>query len=167
MQIGGLHIQYYFVCQRKLWLYAKNLGQEEDHERVLDGKLLHEHAYQRARKREIYTEEGFKVDALDGEYVREIKLSSKMTKADQYQLLFYLYQLKKRGLVRKGLISYTREKRTEELELSEENEKELEKIIEDINMLLSKSTVPPLIHKSYCRKCAYYDFCYINEAGEV
>jgi|SRR5690625_3503831 len=163
MQLGGLHIQYYFVCKRKLWLYAKNLGQEEGYERVVDGKILHDHAYKRAKKKEIYTEEGFKVDALDGEYVREIKLSSKMTDADKYQLLFYLYELKKRGLVRKGLISYTREKRTEEIKLTSDDEKRLDQIIKDIKDILSENNVPKLINKPYCKKCAYYDFCYIAE----
>lgn len=166
MQIGGLHIQYYFICHRKLWLYAKNLGQEEGYESVQDGKILHEHAYQRAQKKEIYTEEGFKIDALDGEYVREVKLSSKMTEADKYQLLFYLYQLKKRGLVRKGLISYTKEKRTEEIELTDANERELDHIEKDIKRILFENNVPKLIHKPYCKKCAYYDFCYIAEMEE-
>src|SRR5699024_10623121 len=104
MQLGGIHIQYYFVCPRKLWLYTKNLGLEEGFERVEDGKLLHDSSYKRAEKRELYTDERFKIDVLDGEYVREIKLSSKMTEADKYQMLFYLYELKKRGLERKGLI---------------------------------------------------------------
>src|SRR5690625_2874990 len=154
MQIGGLHIQYYFVCKRKLWLYAKNLGQEEGHERVTDGKLLHEQAYKRARKKEIYTDEGFKVDALDGEYIREVKLSSKMTKADEYQLLFYLYQLKKRGLIRKGLVSYTKEKQTEEIELTAEKEKDLKQIIEHVNNILAESTAPALIKigRASCRE---------------
>src|SRR5690625_1003318 len=166
MQIGGLHIQYYFICHRKLWLYAKNLGQEEGYESVQDGKILHEHAYQRAQKKEIYTEEGFKIDALDGEYVREVKLSSKMTEADKYQLLFYLYQLKKRGLVRKGLISYTKEKRTEEIELTHADERRIDCIEKDIKHILSENNVPQLIHKPYCKKCAYYDFCYIAEMEE-
>src|SRR5690625_184128 len=125
MQLGGLHIQYYFVCKRKLWLYSKNLGMEEGYERVQDGKILHERSYKRASKKELFIDERFKVDALDGEYIREIKLSSKMSEADKYQLLFYLYQLKKRGLRRKGLVSYTKEKKTEEIILTEEDEKRL------------------------------------------
>lgn len=167
MQIGGIHVQYYFVCQRKLWLYAKNLGLEDGNERVEAGKLLHEGAYSRSKKKEIYTEEGFKVDRLDGEYVREIKLSSKMTNADKYQLLFYLYELKKRGLERKGIISYTKEKKTEEISLSEEIEQELDEIIENIHTVLSLDKIPNVINERYCAKCAYYDFCYITELEEM
>lgn len=161
--LGGVHIQYYFVCHRKLWLYSKNLGLEEDHERVQDGKLLHERAYKRAKKKELFVDEGFKIDAIDGEYIREIKLSSKMTKADKYQLLYYLYQLKKRGLERKGLVSYTKEKKTEEIILTEKYEKELKKIEAEIIKIKNLPTPPKLIRKKYCKSCAYYDFCFASE----
>jgi len=136
---------------------------EEDHERVQDGKMLHESSYKRIKKREVFVDESFKVDALDGEYIREIKLSSKMSKADKYQLLFYLFQLKKRGLHRKGLVSYTKEKKAEEVILTEEAEKEIISIIKDIKNIIKRPYPPQLLRKSYCRKCAYYDFCYADE----
>lgn len=164
--IGGIHIQYYFVCKRKLWLYAKNIGMEKEHERVLDGKLLHEDSYNRSRKKELFTDEGFKVDALDSEYVREVKLTSKMTKADQYQLLFYLYRLKKRGLVRKGLVSYPKERKTEEIVLTKADEETLEDIEKEIKQIIDQPVPPQLVRKKYCKQCAYYDFCFASE-GEV
>src|SRR5690625_4403230 len=136
---------------------------EEENEKVQDGKMLHERSYKRANKKELYIDEGFKVDALDGEYVREVKLSSKMTKADKYQLLYYLYQLKIRGLVRKGLVSYTREKKTEEIILTDREEEKLRHIEADINKIISLPKVPQVINKTYCKKCAYYEFCYANE----
>lgn len=164
--LGGIHVQYYFVCHRKLWLYGKNLGFEEESEKVLDGKLLHEKAYKRANKKELMISDDFKIDVLDGEYVREVKLSSKMKKADRYQLLYYLYQLKKRGLIRKGLVSYTKEKKTEEIILTKEDENELEKIEVHIKKILNSPTPPKLIKKKYCRSCAYYDFCFTTELEE-
>lgn len=148
-------------------MYAKNLGMEEENEKVQDGKMLHERSYKRANKKELYIDEGFKVDALDGEYVREVKLSSKMTKADKYQLLFYLYQLKKRGLNRKGLVSYTKEKRTEEIILTEEYEKELDCIEIKIKDIINQSYAPKLVRKNYCKSCAYYDFCFVSEKEDV
>lgn len=164
--LGGIHVQYYFVCHRKLWLYGKNLGFEEESEKVLDGKLLHEKAYKRENQKELMINDDFKIDVLDGEYVREVKLSSKMTKADRYQLLYYLYQLKKRGLIRKGLVSYTKEKKTEEIILTKEDENELEKIEVHIKKILNSPTPPKLIKKKYCRSCAYYDFCFTTELEE-
>jgi len=164
--ISGLHIQYYFICHRKLWLYSKNLGLEAEHEKVIDGGLLHERAYKNAERKELMVDQTFKVDVIDGDYVREVKLSNKMSKADKYQLLFYLYQLKKRGLIKKGLVSYTNEKRTEEIILTEEDEKELDRIEQEIEKILQQSKVPQLVNKPYCRKCAYYDFCYATEEGD-
>lgn len=164
--LGGIHVQYYFVCHRKLWLYGKNLGFEEESEKVLDGKLLHEKVYKRENQKELMINDDFKIDVLDGEYVREVKLSSKMKKADRYQLLYYLYQLKKRGLIRKGLVSYTKEKKTEEIILTKEDENELEKIEVHIKKILNSPTPPKLIKKKYCRSCAYYDFCFTTELEE-
>lgn len=163
--VSGVHIQYYFVCHRKLWLYSKNIQLEEGHERVQTGKILHERAYKNSDKKEL-TVDNIKIDAVDGEYVREVKVTSKMTKADRWQLLFYLYELKKRGLNKKGLISYTKEKRTEEVKLTEEDEKELERIIEDIYQIMEQPHPPGVINSPICTKCAYYDFCYAEEGEE-
>lgn len=140
---------------------------EEGHERVQDGKILHERAYKNAEQRELVVDDSFRIDVLDGEYVREVKLTSKMSDADKYQLLFYLYQLKKRGLVRKGLISYTKEKKTEELVLSKSDEKEIDRIIGLIEQIIKSNEIPPLLNKPYCKKCAYYDFCYADETEEA
>lgn len=165
--VTGLHIQYYNVCHRKLWLYAKNIQMEEEHERVQEGKLLHERSYKNADEKELMIDQSFKVDAIDGEYVREVKVTSKMTEADRWQLLFYLYELKKRGLEKKGLISYTKEKKTEEVVLTEEDEKQINEMVSDINTIIEQEKPPKKIRLPYCRKCAYYDFCYSGEEDEV
>lgn len=165
--ISGLHVQYFFICHRKLWLYSKNLGFETDHEKVIDGSLLHERAYKNANRKELMVDQSFKVDVIDGDYVREVKLSSKMTEADKYQLLFYLYQLKKRGLNKKGLVSYTKEKRTEEIILTEDAERKLDDIEKAIERILHSEQIPKRVKKPYCRQCAYYDFCYVSEEGDT
>ncbi|HLR09411.1 MAG TPA: CRISPR-associated protein Cas4 [Bacillota bacterium] len=160
--VSGLHIQYYFVCHRKLWLYAKNIQLEEGHERVQAGKILHDRSYKNTHDKELAID-NIKIDAIDGKYVREVKVSSKMTQADKWQLLFYLYELKKRGLHKKGLISYTREKRTEEVNLTRRDEEKLDEIIEEIHQIIDKEKPPGVLNAPYCIKCAYYDFCYAGE----
>ncbi|WP_027725254.1 CRISPR-associated protein Cas4 [Tuberibacillus calidus] len=165
--ISGLHVQYYFICHRKLWLYSKNLGFEAEDEKVIDGSLLHDRAYKNADRKELLIDQSFKIDVIDGDYVREVKLSSKMTEADKYQLLFYLYQLKKRGLNKKGLVSYTKEKRTEEVILTDADERKLDEIEKAINEILQSEKIPKRLKKPYCRQCAYYDFCYISEGGDT
>ena len=44
---------------------------------------------------------------------------------------------------------------------TEQLEEELEKNIEKIENLLSENTVPPVSNKPGCKKCAYYEYCYI------
>ena len=47
------------------------------------------------------------------------------------------------------------------VELTEEMERELEKHIQSIESLLEMDMVPEVIHKPTCKKCAYYEYCYI------
>ncbi|SFA50036.1 CRISPR-associated exonuclease Cas4 [Parageobacillus thermantarcticus] len=164
--VSGVQMHYYKVCKRKLWLFSKGIAMEEEHDRVVEGKILHERAYPRLDEREILVDHTFKLDALDGEYIREIKISSKMADADRFQMLYYLYELKKRGIIKKGLISYTKERKTEEVVLTENDEKEIEQAIKEIYRVLQLPSPPPLKKLTYCPKCAYYEFCYALEGDE-
>ncbi|MCX8009875.1 MAG: CRISPR-associated protein Cas4, partial [Ignavibacteria bacterium] len=38
MSITGTHIQYFFVCHRKLWLFAHNIQLEQESDEVLKDK---------------------------------------------------------------------------------------------------------------------------------
>ncbi|MGG6431141.1 CRISPR-associated protein Cas4 [Anoxybacillus sp. D401a] len=164
--VSGVQMQYYKVCKRKLWLFSKGIAMENEHERVMEGKILHERTYPRLEDREILIDDTFKLDALDREYVREIKISSKMSEADRFQMLYYLYELKKRGIEKKGLISYTKERRTEEVELTEKDESAIEKAIKEIYAILQSPFSPRLKKLPYCTKCAYYEFCFALEGDD-
>ncbi|EMT47061.1 CRISPR-associated protein Cas4 [Anoxybacillus flavithermus] len=164
--VSGVQMQYYKVCKRKLWLFSKGIAMENEHERVIEGKILHERAYPRLEEREILVDDSFKLDVLDGEYIREIKLSSKMSEADRFQMLYYLYELKKRGIQKKGLISYTKERKTEEVELTEKDEKEIENAVKEIYVIVHSPSPPKLKKLSYCTKCAYYEFCFALEGDD-
>ncbi|MEK4885888.1 CRISPR-associated protein Cas4 [Bacillus sp. FSL W8-0223] len=164
--VGGVDLAYYRLCKRKLWLYKKGIGMEDESDRVLQGSVLHETAYPRLEKKELLIDNAFKIDAIDGEYVREIKLSSKMMESDKLQMLFYLYQLSLRGVVKKGLISYTKEKKTVEVILTKEMEKKMKKAIAEIYQIINKPSPPAVINVPYCKSCAYYGFCYAKEVDE-
>lgn len=165
--IGGVDIHYYSLCKRKLWLYNKDIGMEEQSDRVLQGKILHETSYPRLKQKEIMIDNAFVIDAIEGEYVREIKLTSKMQDSDRLQMLFYLYQLARRDLKKKGLISYTKEKKTIEVELNEVNMIEIKQAIEDAYNIVHQPKPPSVIHMPYCKTCAYYEFCYVGEVDEL
>lgn len=163
ISVGGLDLAYYIICKRKLWLYKKGIGMELESDRVLEGTVLHESAYPRLNKKEILIDGAFKIDAIDGEHVREIKLSSKMAESDTMQMLFYLYQLSLRGIKKKGLISYTKEKKTVEVLLTEENKRNVQKAIADVYQIIDQDTPPALKKLRYCKSCAYYPFCFSRE----
>lgn len=155
-------MHYYAICQRKLWLFHKGLGLENDgHDRVMEGKILHERAYP-GTEREIQPGGDVRIDRVDGEYVREIKLTSRMKQADRLQMLYYLYILKEKGVHKKGLLSYTTEKQTEEIVLDNAGEEKVKRALADIVEILN-GPVPAFRKLSYCGKCAYKDFCYSGE----
>ncbi len=163
ISISGIQVNYYFVCPRKLWLFSKGVTLENEHDRVLEGRVLHDRSYPNIETKELMIDNAFKIDGIEGGYVREVKVSSKMTEADRMQTLYYLYQLHQRGIEKKGLISYTKEKKTEEIVLNEENNKRLEDALQKIQTLLSQSKPPPFRRLPYCTKCAYQFFCFARE----
>lgn len=160
-KIGGLHVQYFSICKRKLWLYSRQISFETEHEKVIEGTLLHEKAYSR-KKKELTLEDSV-IDVLDGAYIQETKLSSKMQHSDELQLLYYLYLLKNRGVIKKGKIAYTKEKKVVEVILTEENEQRIKRVIAEIYQILQSDKSPVLKRLPYCKNCAYYDFCYALE----
>lgn len=162
MPIRGVEMHYYAICHRKLWLFHKGLGLENDgHDRVMEGKILHDQAYP-GTERDIQPSESVQMDREDGEYVREIKLTSRMKHADRLQMLYYLYILKENGVQKKGLLSYTKEKRTEEVVLDKRGEEKVETALKRIPKILN-GPVPTFQKLPFCGKCAYKDFCFSGE----
>ncbi|MCT6942538.1 MAG: CRISPR-associated protein Cas4 [Metasolibacillus sp.] len=160
-KIGGLHMQYYLVCKRKLWLYSRQISFEKEHDRVIEGTILHESSY--ARKDKELSIGDAVIDVIDGEFVQETKLSSKMQSVDEWQLLYYLYLLKQRGIEKRGKIAYTKEKKIIEVELTDEKEQEVKNKIAQIYKIIEADFAPKLKKLPYCKNCAYYDFCYALE----
>lgn len=124
---GGVEISYGVICPRKLWLYAHHLGQEQNSERVALGRLLHESSY-RQEVKEIALTETTRIDFFSGpRVVHEVKLSRSMERAHLFQVLYYLYLLEQFGIISvRGLIHYPKQRRTREVELTEDNRKALQ-----------------------------------------
>lgn len=165
LNIQGVKINYYYICKRKLWLFTKGITMEQNSDRVMSGKLIHENSYKKEKHKELLIDNLLRLDIMNSEYVREVKISSKMKKADKMQLYYYLYYLKKIGINKKGMINYVKEKRQEEIELTAEKETEIEKTIENIIKISTLKKPPRLEKLTYCTKCAYYEFCFVKEEG--
>jgi CRISPR-associated exonuclease Cas4 len=78
-------------------------------------------------------------------------------------MLFYLYQLSLRGIEKKGLISYTKEKRTVEVHLTDESRQKIKKAIAEVYKIAEQPSPPSLKKVPYCKSCAYFGFCYAKE----
>jgi CRISPR-associated exonuclease Cas4 len=131
-------------------------------DRVLSGKLVHEDSYKRKNK-EILIDDILKLDILDKDYVREVKISSKLTEPDKMQLYYYLFYLKNIGIYKKGSINYVKEKKVEIIELTPEIEDKIINTLIDIKRITCDNKPPKLNRLPYCTKCAYYEFCFVKE----
>lgn len=164
MRINGTLVNYYFHCKRQCYLHGNRINLEDNSEIVKTGKALHEERSVKTENSEIALE-NIRLDRLTKEYVTEIKKSDADEEACKWQLYYYLYILKKKGIIRKGKLEFVeknkKHSRIEIYELNEEIELELKNIIEQIQLLLNSDNLLDTINKSHCKKCAYYEYCYI------
>lgn len=167
MIITATHINYYFVCHRKLWLFSNGIQMEHNSDLVHEGNLIHENSYlQRAEK---YTElemDGIKIDFYDPvkKIVHEIKKSNKVEHAHIAQVKYYLYVLLQNGIEgATGILEYPKLRETEQVVLDEKDIEAIPKWKAEITAIVESDVCPPLIHKSICKSCSYYDFCYVEE----
>ena len=165
--ITGTHFNYYLVCHRKLWLFANNIQMEHTNDAVTEGKLIHETSYpQRPDRYEEIQIEGIKIDFYDAKnkVIHEIKKSSKLHEAHIWQLKYYIYVFQKNGIEGvSGILEYPKERKTEEIYLSSIDVVRIKEIENEIKEIIEAKKVPPVINAPRCKKCAYYDFCYVGE----
>lgn len=140
---------------------------EHTSERVAEGKLIGEASYpQRSDK---YTEleiDGSKIDFYDArnKVIHEIKKSDKMEVAHEWQLKYYIWLLLKNGISDvTGILEYPKLRQTTTITLSEDDIQHLQEDIINIQHLISSSSCPLKVRKVICKRCAYYDFCWIEE----
>lgn len=164
LNVNGTLMNYYFHCKRQCYLHGNRINLENNSENVKIGKALHESKLSDSKNTELEID-NIKIDKLSKEYLTEIKKSDADENASKWQLYFYLYVLKSKGILRKGKLEFIEKNKTEKkmliLELTPEIEAELIKYIEEIKILVESDNVPPVLHKKQCTKCAYYEYCYI------
>ena len=145
-------------------MFAHRLNLEDNSEIVRVGKAIHEDKAKSSENSEIKID-NIALDKINSKYVVEIKKSDADIEACKWQLLYYLKILKDKGIERKGKLEFIEKNKTDRkiifIEINEEIEKELNEHISKIEELLSKDELPTVINKSACKKCAYYEYCYI------
>lgn len=175
MNLIGTHINYYRLCQRKLWLFANDIKLEHSSDLVSDGKVIEEESYQQRSERYTQLELSVpynglnltgKIDFYDtrDKVVHETKRSNKVEKAHIWQVKFYLWLLELNEIEAEyGIIEYPRLRERETVYLDEEDVVYLEKTVGEIRLLIKNETCPPTINARICKSCSYYDFCYAGE----
>lgn len=161
-KVTGVMVYYYFVCKRKLWFFANNLTMEQNSNLVSMGKLIDETSYSREKKH-ILIDESINIDFLkDWKVIHEVKKSREIEKASVWQLKYYIWVLKQKGVaIEKGILDYPLLRKREEIILTKEDEQQLEEILKEINKIIEMKLPPHLKKKGICKKCAYYELCYI------
>ncbi len=161
----GMQVAYFVICPTKLWLFSHFLTRESESDLVALGALLQESTHSRAEK-DILIDQKISIDFIrKGEKVvlHEIKKSPKLEKAHEYQMLYYLYYLKNlKGVEAEGVITYPAKRKVKKVVLTPEREREIEKILESMRKVISLPSPPKPEKKSYCKKCAYFEFCFAD-----
>lgn len=160
-KITGMMVYYYNVCKRKLWFFSNEINMEDCSEDVKIGALLDQKSYSREDKH-INIDNVINIDFFGNENIlNEIKKSNKIEEATIWQVKYYLYYLKQRGVVITAKIDYPLLKKNVYVELTDEDEINIEGMLQDIESITGSDTAPDKLQSGICKKCAYYDLCYI------
>ncbi|MCS7014389.1 MAG: CRISPR-associated protein Cas4 [Chloroherpetonaceae bacterium] len=160
--LTGTKINYYFVCKRKLWLFSNQIEMEQESDLVAQGKLISETTYpDKCHELDIDGVMVLDFADLQSGVIHEIKKSDKMEEAHLWQVKFYLWHLKSKGLNGlRGELDYPKLKRRVSVTLTENDCQALERIAADIAALERQATPPPKIEKKFCKHCAYFELCW-------
>lgn len=167
MQLIATHINYFFICHRKLWLFSNGISMEHTSNVVAEGRLIGETTYpQRPGKYTQLEIGGSKIDFYDAKnkVVHEIKKSNKIEEAHEWQVKYYIWLLAKAGIHgATGILEYPKMRETKEVTLTAADEVYLQTTIAQISTIAKSEYCPPVINAKICKSCSYYDFCYVDD----
>ena len=156
----GTEVGYFFICRKKLWWFHHGIEMEKENDRVKMGKLVHETAYNRKTK-EISIDGRIVLDWQSDGVIHEVKLTDKMEAAHEFQLLYYIYYLKQKGVESlTGQIDYPKLRQTREVELTAEKEAELLAALREIEKIVSLAAPPEVEYMKICKSCSYAELCW-------
>lgn len=162
----GTQINYYFLCHRKLWLFAHHIDMEQTSDTVAMGKFISDSTYER-KKHEIHIsteDDNIVLDFFEpkSKVIHEVKKSDKMEETHIWQVKYYISVLEKNGISGvSGEIDYPKLKQKVKVELNDQDRSELERIRAEIERILDNDKAPETINKPFCKKCSYYELCYV------
>ena len=162
MNVTGIMIYYYFICERKLWYFINEINMEQNSELVSIGKILDETSYSREKKN-IMIDNTINIDFIEKSAVlHEVKKTKSIEDAGIWQIKYYMYYLEQKGINNiTAKIDFPLLIESKEIILEEQDKEVLDNVIKNIEELAKKEKPPEVINSKICSKCAYYDLCYV------
>lgn len=161
-EITGMMVYYYFVCKKKLWYFANQIQMEQNSELVEIGKIIDETSYKNQEKH-ILIDNTINIDFIKNNVIlHEVKKTKSIEEASIWQVKYYMYYLEQKGVENiKAKIDFPLIKETKHVLLNYEDRQALQNIITNIREIINSKKPMDVIQDKKCKKCAYYDLCYI------
>ena len=161
-EITGMMVYYYFVCKKKLWYFANQIQMEQNSELVEIGKIIDETSYKNQEKH-ILIDNTINIDFIKNNVIlHEVKKTKSIEGASIWQVKYYMYYLEQKGVENiKAKIDFPLIKETKDVVLNYEDRQALQNIITNIREIINSKNPMDVIQDKKCKKCAYYDLCYI------
>lgn len=162
MNITGIMVYYYFVCERKLWYFINEINMEQNNELVSIGKILDETSYSREKKN-IMIDNTINIDFIEnGAVLHEVKKTKAIEEAGIWQIKYYMYYLEQRGIKNiTAKIDFPLLIESKEVILEKQDKEVLDNVVKNIEELAKTEKPKEVIESKICSKCAYYDLCYV------
>lgn len=156
----GTEVGYFYICRKKLWWFHHGIEMEHGFDRVKLGKSVHENSYER-KKKEISIDDKIVLDWQSDGVIHEVKLSDSMEEAHEFQLLYYIFYLKQKGVENlTGQIDYPKLRQTKKVELTAEKEARLVETLREISEITAAAAPPEVEYMKICRACSYAELCW-------
>lgn len=162
IRFTGTQMNYYFLCKKKLWYFSRNIEMEQTSDAVYLGKLIHETSYEREKK-EIDIDDIIKIDFIGKDRViHEVKKSDKVEEPHIWQLKYYLWYLKQKGVDGiTGKINYPKLRKTLDVFLETGDDEKILAILKEIQDIVNAELPPPHQKTKMCKSCSYGDICWV------
>lgn len=162
INVNGTLIWYYTICKREVWLISHGITPDQEDSNIDIGRYIHEGSYKREKKEIAIGNVKFDILSKKDGYmmIGEVKKSSKSLESAKMQLAYYLLELKRNNIDAIGVLMFPKEKKREEIILTEEIIVKLEIIEKEIIEICNNTAPEKPMKISYCKNCAYSEFCW-------
>lgn len=161
-EITGLMVYYYFVCKKKLWYFVNQIQMEQNSELVEIGKIVDDTSYENQEKH-ILIDNTINIDFIKNSAIlHEVKKTKAIEEASIWQVKYYMYYLERKGVKNvKAKIDFPLIKETKVIILNKEDRQAIKEVIVHIQEIINSKIPVDVEQDKKCKKCAYYDLCYI------